>query len=88
MPRATPAVPADLQELSGRFEDWRRTRSGRQAAPATAAFMELAAPRPTAAEYLIELRQNPEHVFGQAWKQPTNASRCRYARVSTNAHRH
>jgi hypothetical protein len=55
MPRATPAVPADLQELSGRFEDWRRTRSGRQAATATAAFMELVTSRPAAAEYLTEL---------------------------------
>ena len=26
MARPTPAVPADLQELSGRFEGWRRTR--------------------------------------------------------------
>ena len=104
MPRPNRAVPADLQELSGRFEDWRRTRRGklpipeplwaaaaelarshgvcqtaqvlhleykklkrlaegekistrvRRRAPATAAFMELVAPQPTAAaECVIEL---------------------------------
>jgi hypothetical protein len=33
MPRPTPAVPADLQELSGRFEDWRRTRRGKSPIP-------------------------------------------------------
>ena len=33
MPRPTPAVPADLQELSGRFEDWRRTRRGKLPIP-------------------------------------------------------
>jgi hypothetical protein len=29
MPRPTPAIPTDLQELSGRFEEWRRTRRGK-----------------------------------------------------------
>ena len=33
MPRSTPAVPADLQQLSGRFEDWRRTRRGKLPIP-------------------------------------------------------
>jgi hypothetical protein len=33
MPRPSPAVPTDLQELSGRFEDWRRTRSGKSPIP-------------------------------------------------------
>jgi hypothetical protein len=33
MPRPTLAVPADLQELSGRFEDWRRTRRGKLPIP-------------------------------------------------------
>ena len=33
MPRPTPAVPPDLQELSGRFEDWRRTRRGKLPIP-------------------------------------------------------
>jgi len=33
MPRPTPAVPADLQALSGRFEDWRRTRRGKLPIP-------------------------------------------------------
>jgi hypothetical protein len=33
MPRPTPSVPADLQELSGRFEDWRRTRRGKLPIP-------------------------------------------------------
>jgi len=44
MPRPTPAVPADLQELSGRFEDWRRTRRGKLPIPEPlwAAAAELA----------------------------------------------
>ena len=44
MSRATPAVPADLQQLSGRFEDWRRTRRGKLPIPAPlwAAAAELA----------------------------------------------
>ena len=44
MPRPTPAVPADLQELSGRFEDWRRTRRGKLPIPESlwAAAAELA----------------------------------------------
>ncbi len=44
MPRPTPAVPADLQELSGRFEDWRRTRRGKAPIPEPlwAAAAELA----------------------------------------------
>ena len=44
MPRPCPAVPADLQELSGRFEDWRRTRRGRLPIPEPlwAAAAELA----------------------------------------------
>jgi hypothetical protein len=44
MPRPTPAVPTDLQELSGRFEDWRRTRRGKLAIPEPlwAAAAELA----------------------------------------------
>jgi hypothetical protein len=33
MPRPTPGVPFDLQELSGRFEDWRRTRRGKLPIP-------------------------------------------------------
>ena len=33
MPRPTPAVPTDLQELSGRFEDWRRARRGKLPIP-------------------------------------------------------
>ena len=33
MPRPTPAVPVDLQELSGRFEDWRRTRRRKMPIP-------------------------------------------------------
>jgi hypothetical protein len=33
MPRPTPVVPTDLQELSGRFEDWRRTRRGKLPIP-------------------------------------------------------
>ena len=44
MPRPTPAVPTDLQELSGRFEDWRRTRRGKLPIPEPlwAAAVELA----------------------------------------------
>jgi len=44
MPRPTPAVPGDLQELSGRFEDWRRTRRGKVPIPEPlwAAAAELA----------------------------------------------
>lgn len=33
MPRPTPAVPVDLQELSRRFEDWRRMRRGKLPIP-------------------------------------------------------
>ena len=44
MPRPTPAVPTDLLELSGRFEDWRRTRRGKLPIPEPlwAAAAELA----------------------------------------------
>ena len=44
MPRPTPAVPTDLQQLSGRFEDWRRTRRGKLPIPEPlwAAAAELA----------------------------------------------
>ena len=44
MPRPTPAVPTDLQVLSGRFEDWRRTRRGKLPIPEAlwAAAAELA----------------------------------------------
>ena len=44
MPQPTPAVPTDLQELSGRFEDWRRTRRGKLPIPELlwAAAVELA----------------------------------------------
>ena len=33
MARPSPVVPTDLQELSGRFEDWRRTRRGKLPIP-------------------------------------------------------
>ena len=44
MPRPIPAIPSDLQELSGRFEDWRRTRRGKLPIPEPlwAAAAELA----------------------------------------------
>jgi hypothetical protein len=44
MPRQTLAVPTDLQELSERFEDWRRTRRRKLSIPEPlwAAAVELA----------------------------------------------
>ena len=33
MPRPSPAIPTDLQQLNGRFEDWRRTRRARSPIP-------------------------------------------------------
>ena len=33
MAQPSPAVPSDLQELSARFEDWRRTRRGKPPIP-------------------------------------------------------
>ena len=44
MPRPNPAVPVDLQELSGRFEDWLRTQRGKvpMPEPLWAAAAELA----------------------------------------------
>jgi hypothetical protein len=44
MQRQTPAVPTDLQELSERFEDWRRTRRRKLPIPEPlwAAAVELA----------------------------------------------
>ena len=33
MPRPMPVIPADLQQLSGLFEDWRRTRRGKSPIP-------------------------------------------------------
>jgi len=44
MSRPIPAVPADLEELRGRFEDWRRTRRGKLPIPEPlwAAAAELA----------------------------------------------
>src|ERR1044071_8949455 len=75
MPRTTPAVPVDLQELRGRFEDWRRTRRGRLPIPEAlwAAAAELARSHgvcQTAQVLRLEYKKLKRLTAGQAGRKP------------------
>jgi hypothetical protein len=80
MPRPTPAVPADLQELSGRFEDWRRTRRGKLRIPEAlwAAAAELARSYgvcQTAQVLRLEYKRLKQLTDGQAGGKPVRHRR-------------
>src|SRR5271157_2004342 len=80
MPRPTPAVPADLQELSGRFEDWRRTRRGKLPIPEPlwAAAAELARSHgvcQTAQVLRLEYKKLKQLTDGQAGGKPVRHRR-------------
>lgn len=80
MPRVTPTVPADLQELSGRFEDWRRTRRGKLPIPEPlwAAAAELARSHgvcQTAQVLRLEYKKLKQLTDGQAAGRPVRRRR-------------
>ena len=80
MPRPTPAVPADLQELSGRFEAWRRTRRGKLPIPEPlwAAAVELARSHgvcQTAQVLRLEYKKLKQLTDGQAGGKPVRRRR-------------
>ena len=80
MPRPTPAVPADLQELSGRFEDWRRTRRGKLPIPESlwAAAAELARSHgvcQTAQVLRLEYKKLKRLTAGEAGGKPVRRRR-------------
>ena len=80
MPRPTPAVPTDLQELSGRFEDWRRTRRGKSPIPEPlwAAAAELARSHgvcQTAQVLRLEYKKLKQLTDGEAGSKPARRRR-------------
>lgn len=80
MPRPTPAVPTDLQELSGRFEDWRRTRRGKLPIPEPlwAAAAELARSHgvcQTAQVLRLEYKKLKQLTGGRAGDKPVRRRR-------------
>jgi hypothetical protein len=80
MPRPTPAVPTDLQELSGRFEDWRRTRRGKLPIPEPlwAAAAELARSHgvcQTAQVLRLEYKKLKQLSDGEAGGKPVRRRR-------------
>ncbi len=80
MPRPTPSVPIDLQELSGRFEDWRRTRQGKLQIPESlwAAAAELARSHgvcQTAQVLRLEYKKLKQLTDGQAGSKPVRRRR-------------
>ena len=80
MPRPTPAVPTDLQELSGRFEDWRRTRRGNLPIPESlwAAAAELARSHgvcQTAQVLRLEYKKLKQLTDGEAGSKPVRRRR-------------
>ena len=80
MPRPTPAVPTDLQELSGRFEDWRRTRREKLPIPESlwAAAAELARSHgvcQTAQVLRLEHKKLKQLTDGQAGSKPVRRRR-------------
>lgn len=80
MQRPTPAMPADLQELSGRFEDWRRTRRGKLPIPEPlwAAAAELARShgvRKTAQVLRLEYKKLKQLTDEQAGGKPLRRRR-------------
>jgi len=80
MPRPTPVVPTDLQELSGRFEDWRRTRRGKVPIPESlwVAAAELARSRgvcQTAQVLRLEYKKLKQLTDGEASSKPVRRRR-------------
>ena len=80
MPRPNPAVPPDLQELSGRFEDWRRTRRGRLPIPEPlwAAAAELARSHgvcQTAQVLRLEYKKLKQLTDGEGGSKPVRRRR-------------
>ena len=80
MPRPNPAVPTDLQELSGRFEDWRRTRRGKLPIPEPlwAAAAELARSHgvcQTAQVLRLEYKKLKQLTDGKAGGKPVRRRR-------------
>jgi hypothetical protein len=80
MPRPTPVVPTDLQELSGRFEDWRRTRRGKLPIPESlwAAAAELARSHgvcQTAQVLRLEYKKLKQLTKGEAGSKPVGRRR-------------
>jgi hypothetical protein len=80
MPRPTPAVPTDLQQLSGRFEDWRRTRRGKLPIPEPlwAAAAELARSHgvcQTAQVLRLEYKKLKRLTAGEAGGKPVRRRR-------------
>ena len=80
MPRPTRVVPTDLQELRGRFEDWRRTRRGRLPIPEPlwAAAVELArlyGVCQTAQVLRLEYKKLKQLTDGQAGSKPVRRRR-------------
>src|SRR6266545_1892031 len=80
MPRPTPAVPTDLQELSVRFEDWRRTRRGKLPIPEPlrAAAAELARSHgvcQTAQVLRLEYKKLKQLTHGEAGGKPVRRRR-------------
>ena len=75
MRRPTPAVPTDLQQLSGRFEDWRRTRRRKLPIPEPlwAAAAELARSHgvcQTAQALRLEYKKLKQLTDGPAGSKP------------------
>ena len=80
MPRPTPAVPVYLQELRGRFEDWRRTRRGKLPIPEPlwAAAAELARSHgvcKTAQVLRLEYKKLKRVTAGEAGGKPVRRRR-------------
>src|SRR5262249_8985940 len=80
MPRPTPAVPTDLQDLSGRFEDCRGTRRGKLAIaePVWAAAVELARSHgvcQTAQVLRLEYKKLKQLTDGEAGGKPVRRRR-------------
>ena len=80
MPRPTPVVPTDLQELSGRFENWRRTRRGKVPIPEPlwAAAAELARSHgvcQTAQVLRLEYKKLKQLTDGEARSKPVRHRR-------------
>ena len=80
MPRPIPAIPTDLQELSGRFEDWRRTRRGKLPIPEPlwAAAAELARSHgvcQTAQVLRLEYKKLKHMTDGEAGGKPVRRRR-------------
>jgi len=80
MPRPSAAIPTDLLQLSGRFEDWRRTRRGKLPIPEPlwAAAAELARSYgvcQTAQVLRLEYKKLKQLTDGEAGGKPVRRRR-------------